>query len=206
MGEGVLEITEEAKAVALEARAEEPDPERLALWVEVSGAANGAYTYDIYFQDLAQARDDDVVSYVGELPVVVPAASVDRLRGARLEWSDADGGGLVMRNPNAPPAPPPPPGADQLDSELARRVARVLDEEVNPMIALHGGHATLVGLEGTVAYLELSGGCQGCGLARVTLSQGIEVAIRDAVPEITEVVDVTDHAAGTDPFFQPAKK
>jgi Fe/S biogenesis protein NfuA len=61
-------------------------------------------------------------------------------------------------------------------------------------------------VEDATAYLRLMGGCQGCGLAKVTLSQGIEVAIKDAVPEITEVVDVTDHASGTNPYFESAKK
>jgi Fe/S biogenesis protein NfuA len=85
-------------------------------------------------------------------------------------------------------------------------VLRVLDEQINPAIVAHGGPAELVALEGAVAYLRLSGGCQGCGLAAVTLSQGIEVAILDAVPEVTEVIDVTDHASGANPYYEAAKK
>ena len=74
-------------------------------------------------------------------------------------------------------------------------------------IAMHGGRADLVAVdEDGVAYLRLSGGCQGCGLAAVTLSQGIEVALRDSVPEVVSVVDVTDHASGANPFYEPAKK
>jgi Fe/S biogenesis protein NfuA len=82
----------------------------------------------------------------------------------------------------------------------------ILDEEINPQIAAHGGRADLVAVDDNVAYLRLSGGCQGCGMASVTLSQGIEVAILDAVPEIEKVVDVTDHASGTNPYFESAKK
>jgi Fe/S biogenesis protein NfuA len=85
-------------------------------------------------------------------------------------------------------------------------VIQVLDEQINPAIAAHGGRAELVAVEDGVAYLRLGGGCQGCGLATVTLSQGIEVAILDAVPEVTQVVDVTDHASGTNPYFESAKK
>jgi Fe/S biogenesis protein NfuA len=85
-------------------------------------------------------------------------------------------------------------------------VVQVLERQINPSIAAHGGHAELVAVEDEVAYLRLSGGCQGCGMATVTLSQGIEVAIRDAVPEITRVVDVTDHASGDNPYFEAAKK
>ena len=104
-----------------------------------------------------------------------------------------------------PPGPPPTPGAG-LDTDVARRVTAVLDREVNPSIASHGGHAELASIEGATAYLRLGGGCQGCGMATVTLSQGIEVAITQTVSEIDRVVDVTDHASGANPYFEPAKK
>jgi Fe/S biogenesis protein NfuA len=97
------------------------------------------------------------------------------------------------------------PGAG-LDTDAARRVVAVLDREVNPSIASHGGHAELAAIDGSTAYLRLGGGCVGCGMATVTLSQGIEVAIKEAVPEIDRIVDVTDHASGTNPYFEQAKK
>ena len=81
-----------------------------------------------------------------------------------------------------------------------------LEQQANPMIAAHGGRADLVAVEDGAAYLRLSGGCQGCGMATGTLTQGIEVALKEAVPEITSVVDVTDHASGTDPYFESSKK
>jgi Fe/S biogenesis protein NfuA len=89
---------------------------------------------------------------------------------------------------------------------VAQRVLSVLEQQINPSIAAHGGRADLVAIEEETAYLRLSGGCAGCGMAAVTLSQGIEVAIFDAVPEITSVVDVTDHAAGANPYYEAAKK
>jgi Fe/S biogenesis protein NfuA len=98
------------------------------------------------------------------------------------------------------------PSNGDLSSELAQRVLTVLEDQINPSIAMHGGRADLVAVEQSVAYVRLSGGCQGCGLATVTLSQGIEVALRESVPEIASVVDVTDHASGTNPFYEPAKK
>ncbi len=97
------------------------------------------------------------------------------------------------------------PPAD-LSGDVAQRVLRVLEEQINPSIAAHGGRADLVAVEDTAAYLRLSGGCAGCGMAAVTLSQGIEVALRESVPEITQVIDVTDHAAGTNPYYEAAKK
>lgn len=207
-GQPVLTVTPEARSVVLEARAQEADAERLALWVEVTGAQAGAYTYDIYFQAASDARGGDATAQFDALAVVVPEASVARLRGARLDWSGEGDGGLVILNPQTPPRPenaPPIPEGD-LTGELAQRILAVLDEQINPSIAMHGGRADLVAVEESTAYLRLSGGCQGCGLAKVTLSQGIEVALRDAVPEIDSVVDVTDHASGTNPYFEAAKK
>ena len=79
----------------------------------------------------------------------------------------------------------------------------MLDLQVNPAIAAHGGSAELVAVEDSSAILRLGGGCVGCGMVAATLKQGVESAIRAAVPEITRVVDVTDHAAGTNPYYQP---
>ena len=93
-----------------------------------------------------------------------------------------------------------------LSGDVAQRIMQVLEQQINPSIAAHGGRADLVAVEDGVVYLRLSGGCAGCGTAAVTLSQGIEVPLRESVIEITQVVDVTDHAAGTNPFYEAAKK
>ena len=159
----------------------------LALWLEISGEADGAYAYDMYFQALADAGAGDVVQHDDDLPVVIPDGSVDRLQGATLDFvTDASGeGGLVIVNPNTPPAPPlglgRRPDVD-LSDPLAQRVVSVLEEQVNPSIAAHGGRADLVAVEDASVYLRLSGGCQGCGMAKATLSQGIEVILREAIP------------------------
>lgn len=205
----VVTLTEEARRVVGDAIGQEPDPEHLALWLEVRGVQAGAFVYDLYFQALADAGEDDSVELAGDLSVVVPAGSVDRLRGARLEWSDDGEGGLVLVNPNAPAPDPAGPGvppevlAAGIGGPLASRVTVVLEEVVNPSIASHGGRADLVAFdeEGGVAYLRLSGGCQGCAMSRMTLTQGIEVALRDEVPEVVRVVDVTDHDGGQNPYY-----
>ena len=211
-GVPVLRVTDGALAKVLELRAGEAEAQTLALWVEVAGSTGDAYTYDMYFQAAADARPADFSDKRDGLVIVVPAASIDRMRGSILDLSrDVNQGGMVIQNPNQPPpaagSPPmgPAPTAD-LSGDVAQRVIQVLDQQVNPAIAAHGGRADLVAVEEEVAYLRLSGGCAGCGMAAVTLSQGIEVAIFDAVPEITRVVDVTDHAAGTNPYFEAAKK
>lgn len=96
----------------------------------------------------------------------------------------------------------PKPG---LQTEAGIEVQRVLDEQINPSVASHGGHIALVDVQGDTAYIRLEGGCQGCGMANVTLKQGVEVAIKRSVPSINEVLDTTDHAGGTNPYFQPGK-
>jgi Fe/S biogenesis protein NfuA len=206
----ILSVTDEAMATVHQVRSSEPNPESLVLWVEVSGQQSGAYTYLMEFRTESELDDDVVVQHHDDVSVAMPADSVDRLRGSTLELR---GGGMVMQNPNRPlpeaqfsPAVDPDRPKADLTGEVPQRVLQVLEVEINPAIAAHGGYAELVAVEGSIAYLRLSGGCQGCGLAAVTLSQGIEVAILDSVPEITEVVDVTDHSSGANPFYEAAKK
>ena len=202
--EPILSITDAARDKILEVRAAEPSAEALALWVTVTGESGGAYTYDMSFRALDDAGETEVVQHHDDLPVVVDGDSVEALVGATLDFTAT---GMVMQNPNkpAPRVAAPPPVAD-LSGPVAQAVMQVLEEQINPAIASHGGRADLVAVEESIAYLRLSGGCQGCGMASVTLSQGIEVAILDHVPEISEVRDVTDHASGTNPYFESAKK
>jgi Fe-S cluster biogenesis protein NfuA len=96
-----------------------------------------------------------------------------------------------------------PPGEA---SSLVEAARRVLDAEVNPSIAAHRGHVTVTGAEDGWIRIRLEGGCQGCSLAEVTIRQGIEPLLRDRLPAITGLTDVTDHEAGTDPFFSPEKR
>jgi Fe/S biogenesis protein NfuA len=207
----VLRVTEEARAVVTEIRAGEENAADLALWLEVSGTANGSYTYDMWFQQASDAGPSDALWEADGLSVVVAASSLDQVRGATLDVSHAGGEqGLVMINPNTPPtaraaAGAPMPEAD-LSSPTAQKILEILEQDVNPQIAMHGGWADLVAFENGTAYVRMSGGCQGCGLAKVTLSQGIAVAIQDAVPEVLEIVDVTDHASGDNPYYEAAKK
>ena len=202
--EPILTLTDAARDKILEVRAAEPDAETLALWVTVTGEASGAYTYDMSFRALDDAGEIEVVQHHDDLPVVIDGGSVEALAGATLDFSAT---GMVMQNPNkpAPRVAAPRPSAD-LSGAVAQAVLKVLEEQINPAIASHGGRADLVAVEDSIVYLRLGGGCQGCGMASVTLSQGIEVAILDNVPEITEVVDVTDHASGSNPYFESAKK
>jgi Fe/S biogenesis protein NfuA len=209
--EDVLRVTEEARAVVEEIRSGEESAETLALWLEVNGSANGSYTYDMWFQQASDAGPSDAVSESAGLAVIVAGSSVDKVRGATLDVGKTGGEqGLLMINPNSPQAARSAVAADvpeaDLSSPTAQKILEILEQDVNPQIAMHGGWADLVAFEGGTAYVRMSGGCQGCGLAKVTLSQGIAVAIQDAVPEVLEIVDVTDHASGSNPYYEPAKK
>ena len=143
------------------------------------------------------------------MSVVIASKDVDNFNGASLDMSDdPDAPGLTMDNPNTPsPAMfGNPEDMPELTGELAEKVQTVLESQINPAIASHGGQASLVGVEGQDVYLRLGGGCQGCGMAQVTLTQGIEKALRDAVPEIGNIIDATDHASGSNPYFESSKK
>jgi Fe/S biogenesis protein NfuA len=199
----LLTITQPALERILEVRGGEPEPETLALWLEVNGVQGNAFTYDMYFRRFDEAGEQDLVQHGDDLSIVVPEEHADNIRGATLDLS---GGGLVLQNPNSPQLAPSIAADLDLSDPIVVRVVEVLDTQINPQIAAHGGYAELVAIEAPVAYLRMGGGCQGCGMAAVTLSQGIEVALLDSVPEITEVVDVTDHASGTNPYYEAAKK
>ena len=89
------------------------------------------------------------------------------------------------------------------EAELADRIRLALDEQVNPVLAGHGGGVELVEVRDNVAYLRMGGGCQGCGLADTTLRHGVEGVLRDLVPELGAIFDLTDHASGTSPYYRP---
>ena len=201
----ILILTDQARTKVLEVREGETDPELLAHWVEVSGERDGAYNYTMELRPVSIASESDLVQNHDDLTVIIENSSIEKIVGATLDFGPA---GMVMQNPNHPePAPAftERPEAD-LSGPVAQMIIAVLEEEINPAIASHGGRADLVAVEEDVAYLRLSGGCQGCGMAAATLSQGIEVAILEAVPEIKKVADVTDHASGSNPYFEAAKK
>src|SRR5918996_4752203 len=184
------------------------EPERQAMWLEVTGTSGNQWTCSLSLKQLEAAAPHDAIIRHRDLAIVIPECDFEKVRGATIDWLDDPfaGGGLHVDNPNtpSPTIQMPPPG--DLSGDVAQRVVQVLAQQVNPSIAAHGGRAVLVAVGEGNAYLRLGGGCQGCAMATVTLSQGIEAAIIQAVPEITSVVDVTDHQTGTNPYFETAKK
>jgi Fe/S biogenesis protein NfuA len=104
------------------------------------------------------------------------------------------GGGFKIDNPNS-----------VWDDPLSTEIQTLLDNQINPGIASHGGFVELLDVKDNMVYVRMGGGCQGCGMASVTLKQGVEVMVKEQFPQIQAVVDTTEHAAGQNPYYQPAK-
>jgi len=166
-----------------------------ALRVAVQRRSSEGFQYVMGLVEESERDDGDLVLDGGGFTVLVDHRSLEDLRGSTIDFIEtASGGGLQIDNPN-------PVWRD----ELALAVQTVIDTQINPGVASHGGWVDLLDVKNNVAYVQLGGGCQGCGMADVTLKQGIEALIREGVPRIEAVVDTTDHAAGTNPYYQPAK-
>ena len=190
----MITVTELAKTKILELIGSQ-GREGLMLRAAVAGRGPDGFQYKLGFVGEEERRADDQVIEAGGFKVLVDAQSAPNLEGAAIDFVDGpQGSGFKIENPN-------PLWKDP----TALAVQRVLDAEINPAVAGHGGWVTLLDVKDDVAYIQLGGGCQGCGMVDVTLKQGIEVRIREAVPAIREIIDSTDHAGGKNPYFQPAK-
>jgi Fe/S biogenesis protein NfuA len=197
----IISITAAALEQVMLLRDQESIPD-LHLGLRISGVGASGFVYETSFVRADDVAADDHLEMHGDLPVAIDAGSVENLRGSELDMSaDPYAPGLVLRNPN----PATPPILEQRDLDLTgtveERVTQLLEHEINPAIAAHGGYVRLIALDGSTAHLEMGGGCQGCGLAAMTLRQGIETAIRQHIPEIEEIVDATNHEAGENPFY-----
>jgi Fe/S biogenesis protein NfuA len=201
-GEELLIVTEAARTAVLAIRDREEDGETLGLRVEVTGIAGIDYTYDLTLDPIADAAADDHLHTSGDLTVVVPDASIGRLRGSTLDVPSIPGqGGLVIRNPNRP-NPLGEMGRLELTGSIADKVQQLLDMSINPALASHGGFASLVEVnDDDSVVVTMGGGCQGCAMSQATLSDGIKRAVMEAIEEVTDVIDVTDHEAGDNPYF-----
>lgn len=203
MPDNVLNIDPDALEMIIQLRDQEPGDEEYGLSVGVAGITGVQFNYDLAFVPVGDKTETQRIEHHGELAVIIPEADVEKLNGASLELTPQ---GLSMNNPNSPAPPPMAAPKGDLEGPLADQVQQVLSEQVNPAIAAHGGAAELVSVDVDTAYLRLMGGCQGCGMAQVTLKQGIERILIDAIPELVSVVDVTDHASGDNPYYESAKK
>jgi Fe/S biogenesis protein NfuA len=92
-----------------------------------------------------------------------------------------------------------------MSDDMKTRVQELIETTINPAVAGHGGFVELLDVRDNKVYLQMGGGCQGCGAADITLKAGIERLIREEIPEIEEILDTTDHAAGANPYYTPGK-
>jgi len=193
----MVKVTEKARRKVLEARESQKRP-GASLRIVVRNGATPNVEYALHFVDSEAGLPGDVVLDAGGFLLRLDTDSAPFLEGAILDYIDGETeSGFKVEAPNALP-----PG---MSGPLADAVRKVIEERVNPAIASHGGTAALVGVHEDTAYLRLGGGCQGCGMAGATLRHGIEVMIKEAVPEIRRVLDVTDHAGGKNPYFRSSR-
>ena len=173
-------------------------PEEVAgLRLKITGRTSQGFEHVLTIVEKGIEPDGDAQVQYADFLLFVEGQRLEDLRGTNVhyEFKGPNVSGLEFHNPN-------PVWRDP----LAQEIQRIFDEQVNPQIAAHGGYVQLLELRGKRAYIEMGGGCQGCGMANVTLKQGIEVAVKEALPEIEELVDVTDHQSGDNPYYQPSKK
>lgn len=193
----MIKVTDAATQKFMEAvKSEKREGHGLRVIVQNGGTYRPEFALN--FVAPGEAAADDTAVDVGEFKVYLDPESAKWLEGASIDFVETlSESGFKVDAPNA--------GLAKLEGPLAESVQRVLDEHVNPQVASHGGHVSLVAIEDETAYLRFGGGCQGCGMINVTLKQGVEKILFAEVPEIKKVMDVTDHASGTNPYHEPAK-
>ena len=204
-------------AADLRITAEPIDNQRCKFVVSVPVLAGGVRR----FTDSAEAKGSPLAEAIFAIPglavgeLIVSGNIVTVVKQSPAPWQavgravgNAIRSALSADVPAVAPAPRPPSGDPSAvnDDALYEQVAKVFDEQVNPMVARHGGHVELIDVQDAVVMLRMGGGCQGCGMADVTLRQGIEGMLAQLVPAVRGIVDITDHTSGANPYFQAAKK
>lgn len=190
----MLTITDLAQSKILELIGKSPNPVR-GLRIGATSVSPLKVDYRMAFIGEGQENDEDAVIPFDGFDVYVDPDSGDNVQEATVDYVEGlMGSGFRIERPRTLP--------EGVDGTLLDRVQHVLDEKINPAVSGHGGRVSLIDLKEKTVYLQLEGGCQGCGMADVTLKQGIEVMIKESVPEIEEIYDVTDHANGKNPYYR----
>ncbi len=187
----MLTLTDNAKQKVIEFITMEEKTGSWALRLSAQRMGPRKFHYELNLEEKADRAEDDIVRDFGDFEVVMDPQSAANVEDTTMDFEQRGfESGFKFDNPQT-----------RWKDPLAQKVQEVLDRDVNPAVASHGGRVELLRVEGDAAYLSFGGGCQGCGMADVTLKQGVEVAIKDAVPEIAQVLDSTDHSAGANPYF-----
>jgi Fe/S biogenesis protein NfuA len=195
----MITFTDRARDMVQTFLGDEGQGQRQALRIRVSGPQS-APRFDLTLVDPSERVDDERSIDGGGFDVFVLEEDMAMLDGADVDYVErVNESGFEVKPAKLPDTAAP--SEDAPSGPIADRVREVLDVQVNPAIAAHGGMISLVNVEETDIYVEMSGGCQGCALSRATLRQGVERMLREAVPELTAVHDVTDHASGENPYL-----
>lgn len=192
----MIEITETAQTY-FQRLIEQQDDDELALRISVNHAGTPGASCDLQFCPRGQSMPDDHELEFSGFSLFVAKASAPWLEKAQIDFEeDATGGQLTIKAPGIKGSEP------STEASLEDRIGWLLETEVNPALASHGGRVALVEItERKEVVLQFGGGCQGCGMADVTLKQGIEQTLMRNIPEITAVMDATDHRSGTNPYY-----
>ena len=167
------------------------DLEVEGLRVSITGRTTNTFEYSLGLE--VELHPDDVVIDLGDLKVLVDSQSMDSLKGSIIDYvEDLNASGFRVDNPNQP----------SWDDSRAQKIQELIDTRINPSVASHGGNIQLLDVTEDSVYVHMGGGCQGCGQATATLKQGVQAMIQEEFPEIVNVIDTTDHAAGTNPYYQ----
>jgi Fe/S biogenesis protein NfuA len=152
---------------------------------------SGEFVYKFEYVEKGKANPDDISLPCGDYRFFINRESESLIKDSVIDYVNTGfAQAWVIDNPN--PA---------WDNELAREISKLFDEVINPGVGEHGGHIKLVNLKEPIAYVEMSGGCQGCSMAGKTLTHGVLRVLAEKFPQITDLIDVTDHSSGSKPFF-----
>ena len=197
----MITITDAAKEQISAAFAQQKD--KTALRVEVTTNGTSQFSYAMKLIRPEEMTEEDLVVKHDTIQIVLDSKSAEYLKGATIDFEDKIvKSGFKFDNPNKPEIPKLGDGPrSDLTGPVAERVQRLIDTELNPAVASHGGEIHLLGVRDNKAYLSFGGGCHGCGMVDVTLKQGVEQRIRELIPEVEEVIDTTDHSTGENPFY-----
>ena len=196
--EPIVTITPAALAELVKMRDEEPDADKLGLRLALASAPGEDFRYDLSFDEYLTATFTDEVRTHDGLKVIIPGNDLELLHGATLDYNENQG--LVIRNPNRP-ASPTVEGLTS-DDELSAEIEAMITGEVNPALAAHGGFVSYVGHDGEgTAYLTMGGGCHGCSMSKMTMLDGVQTMLSEAIEGVQRVKDLTDHTTGENPFY-----
>lgn len=175
----------------------------LRITLDEGADAAAGRSYAISLVDRDDRQKTEIAVNVDGIRVFLNLDTSNLLSGATVDWlSDNGASGFRVQDPAAQRSAARAERGDAAAlGPLAERVQRVLEDEINPRIAAHGGAVELVDVSDDTLYVRMSGGCQGCAASAATLRQGVERMVREAVPEVGEIVDVTDHTAGANPYY-----